>query len=189
MAEEQSTREHGRSIVWRYDLLAAGVAILVSLLALGVSAYSTYWLRQQTRAQVWPRLELWTSNMPTTRFSISNSGVGPALIRTIAVELDGKPVKTWSEIINQLGAADGKVNYNSRTSYLHGRVLRAGADVDALEIQEKTVGDKVLAAHDRIDIRICYCNVLEECWKISQGHASEQLRSASCDGEPNSFEQ
>src|SRR4051812_49348223 len=91
----------------RYDALAAAVASLISLLALAVSGYSTYWQRQQIRVQTWPRLTLQLSetNEPRERawtLKIQNVGIGPAEVGGAEVRVDGQPVHTWAEMAQKL---------------------------------------------------------------------------------------
>ncbi len=70
--------------------------------ALFVSAYTAYMQRQQVRAAVWPILEFDTSNGPMIRFTVDNKGVGPAIIRHVAVKVDGQPVRDWNEALDKL---------------------------------------------------------------------------------------
>jgi len=65
VANNQETRRASR-----YD---AGIATLVGLCALCVSAYIAYVQRQQVRASVWPILEFDSSNAPI-HFTLANKG-------------------------------------------------------------------------------------------------------------------
>ena len=77
MAEEKTTRSASR-----YDAL---IATFVGLCALCVSGYTAYMQRQQVRAMVWPILEFESSNDPNIHLSLTNKGVGPAIIRNVEV--------------------------------------------------------------------------------------------------------
>ncbi len=83
----------------RYD---AVIATLVGVCALGVSGYTAYMQRQQVRAAVWPILEFDSSNQPDIHFTLSNKGVGPAIIRHVIVTVDGQPVINWDEALRKL---------------------------------------------------------------------------------------
>src|SRR5262249_24941854 len=83
----------------RYD---AAVATFIALFAVGVAGYTAYIQRQQVRAQVWPVLELVTSNEPALQIAVSNKGVGPALIRNVVVTTDGKVATKWREVMENL---------------------------------------------------------------------------------------
>src|SRR6185312_15580863 len=71
-----------------WDGVAAVIAAFVGLLALCVSGYTAYLQRQQVRAQVWPYLETGISSSKRG-VSLSNKGVGPAIIRSAQVLVDG----------------------------------------------------------------------------------------------------
>ena len=74
----------------RYE---AYIATFVGLCALCIGGYTAYMQRQQVRAVVWPILEFDSSNAPDIHFTLSNKGVGPALIKHVIVMVDGQPVK------------------------------------------------------------------------------------------------
>src|SRR5947207_14949626 len=84
--EEKETRRASR-----YD---AVIATFVGFLALCVSAYTAYVQRQQVRAAVWPILEFDSSNAPDIHFTLANKGVGPAIIRHVVMEVDGRDRKS-----------------------------------------------------------------------------------------------
>jgi hypothetical protein len=84
----------------RYD---TWIATLIGALAIAVSAYTAYVQRQQVCAQVWPVLELSTSNEPELIVSVSNKGVGPALVRHVIITVDDKPVPNWKAALLHFG--------------------------------------------------------------------------------------
>jgi len=73
-----------------WDAYAAVIASFVGILALAVSGYTAYEQRQQLRAQVWPYLQLWRSDV-NVGFYITNQGTGPARIIAARVMVDGTP--------------------------------------------------------------------------------------------------
>src|SRR5438477_11816638 len=113
--EERATR--GAS---RYD---AVIATLVGVCALCVSGYTAYMQRQQVRAAVWPILEFYSSNAPDIHFTLANKGVGPAIIRTVIVKVDGQPVKNWYEVLDK---PVGPGQHPGSESDMSGRVFAAG---------------------------------------------------------------
>src|SRR5947199_4653908 len=84
-----------------WDAYAAVMASLVAVLALAVGAYTANLQRKQVRAQVWPRLEVSRSN--GHKLSVSNTGVGPARVMAVRVEVDGRPIKSWPDLFRGLG--------------------------------------------------------------------------------------
>src|SRR3954463_6873142 len=83
----------------RYEAL---IATLVGVCALCLSGYTAYMQRQQVRAAVWPILEFDSSNAPDIHFTLSNKGVGPAIIKDVIVRVDGQPMRNWNEVFDQL---------------------------------------------------------------------------------------
>src|SRR5438552_8737433 len=83
----------------RYD---AVIATFVGFLALCVSGYTAYVQRQQVRAAVWPILVFDRRNATDIHFTLANKGVGPAIIRHVIVEVDGKPVRNWKEALEKI---------------------------------------------------------------------------------------
>src|SRR5436305_13070758 len=105
--------------VSRYE---TGIATLVGLCALCVSAYTAYVQRQQVRAAVWPILEFDSSNAPDIHFTLANKGVGPAIIRNVIVRVDGQPVRNWKEALERtLGPGE----HLGSESDMRGHVLAA----------------------------------------------------------------
>ena len=172
MPEQGATRSASR-----YD---AVIATLVGFLALCVSGYTAYMQRQQVRAVVWPILEFGYSNHPDIHFTLANKGVGPAIIRHVVVKVDGQPVVDWVEALRKL-AGPGEPRYSE--SDMSGRVLAAGESMTVLTPQDPEgnpiVFDKsnplwveMNKARERVEVEICYCSTLGECWTLRGGETT-----------------
>jgi hypothetical protein len=163
MADEKSIR---------YDNV---IATLIGLLAICVAAYTAYIQRQQVRAQVWPVLELSTSNEPFLEVSLANKGVGPALIRHVIITVDGKPVTTWKDCVEHL-LGPGHYSFSQET--IGNRFVSAGEKMNALSPREYrtseglkvgpegSLGARFNVARFRIGAEICYCSTLDDCWTL-----------------------
>jgi len=168
--EERETR--GAS---RYD---AVIATFVGVCALCVSGYTAYMQRQQVRAAVWPILEFDSGNQPDIHFTLSNKGVGPAIIRHVIVTVDGQPVKNWREALEKLL---GPGTHWFSESDMNGHVLSANESMTVLTPTQDPEGTPI--AHNRSDplwmevnkararlaVEICYCSTLGECWTLRSG--------------------
>jgi hypothetical protein len=148
-----------------WDAFAAVIAALIGLLALCVSGYTAYLQRQQTSAQVWPRVELSVSNLDP-QLIVSNYGVGPARVTGMRVSVDGKPVKSWLQMMKTIG-------YSGNDGYayipLNGKVLPPGAELQiflpsANPISQAMFTDFLEQKKHKITMQVCYCSVLDECW-------------------------
>ena len=77
-----------------------------------VSGYTAFIQRQQVRAQVWPYLIL--TNYDTERsLNVFNKGVGPAIVRTARVRVDGKAQPDWNHVLDALGIPKPRKYYLS----------------------------------------------------------------------------
>jgi hypothetical protein len=166
VAEQQGTR--GAS---RYDTF---IATLVGVCALCVAGYTAYMQRQQVRAAVWPILQCDSSNDPDIHFTLSNKGVGPAIIRHVAVAVDGQPVRNWKEVLEKI-LGPGMHPFSESDMSRH--VLSAG---ESMTIFTPRDAENKPIAYDRsnpfyvqmnkdrlrVAFEICYCSTLGECWTL-----------------------
>jgi hypothetical protein len=153
------------------DLIVGLLAAFVGLLALGVSFYGVLLQRQQIRAQVWPRLQLQVNDTDASganafRIRLENVGVGAAEIQSIAVSVDGKPCADWSSVLVTLLQVQGNVMHVH--SDLHDRVVGSGAAIDVLRGISPEIGTRLAREAGRLDVAICYCSVVGECWIMGE---------------------
>jgi hypothetical protein len=155
------------------DRLAAITSGFVGALALGLSVYNVVLQRQQIRAQVWPYLEWNYDNGEGFAYQLHNAGVGPALIKAAQVTIDGKAVASWDEALAQLGVGDKHLQGRTINVDFNGRVIGTGVLLKPFEIQALKHGDEEQEAaisgamtplDSRIQVQICYCSTLDECW-------------------------
>lgn len=174
--ESQAARAR-RGIRW--DALAAIIASLVGLLALIVAGYTAYIERQQVRAQVWPYLNVGEADTLPSEMGhttvdkqgeieihggflvVENSGVGPAIVRSVVVKVDGKPQPDWEHVMKALGLHG--IPYVQ--SSINHSVLPAGKDVNLLVVHGKAEWIRFRQGyfHD-LSIRICYASTLGDYW-------------------------
>jgi hypothetical protein len=169
---------------FRFDLLVALGALLISGVAAASSAYQTYVIRKQFSATVWPYLTFITSSSKDKFFEldVSNPGIGPALILNSVVTRDGKtlsrPVGPTIEPVlgaaigpERAAAADdaaksgthGSTNITTST-IVAGDVVPAGAKLQLVRVEGKYIARRVIADVRRIDVTLCYCSLLGDCW-------------------------
>jgi len=143
-----------------WDALAAVIAALIGVLALVVSGYTAYLQRTQVRAQVWPYLMLANYDSEAS-IKLLNKGVGPAIVKSMQVRIDGKPQHTWREVVTALGVE----RFALRTSTISENVLSGGEVVPMLVFDgaDSYRQYRKAQAH-RAAVEICYCSTLEECW-------------------------
>jgi hypothetical protein len=154
----------------RISTITSALALAVSVFALAIGAWQTRLMQGQARASVWPHLSIgytYNSNVDEDGFfwRIDNNGVGPALVRSTTMTLDGKPMQHWNDVLSTLGF-EGK--RRTSTSSLGGEVIPPSLNretaIDAIRINEKDIATAMKAAAPRFEIAVCYCSVYDDCW-------------------------
>jgi len=165
-----------------FDLIVALCALLISGVAAAASAYQTYVIRQQYSATVWPYLTFVTSSSENYLIlKINNAGIGPALIRTAVVTRDGRavevPVNATTEPalgqairperdaakVDEL-RAHAHASSLTISSVVRGDVIPAGSSLELLRADGPLLARRVIADFRRIDLKLCYCSLLGNCW-------------------------
>lgn len=158
----EGERDDGQAAPPRRDwnALAAVIAALIGLLALTVSGYTAWLQRQQVRAEVWPYLQ--TGISPSQQMmSLENKGVGPAMIRSVKLYVDRKPRRSWPEAFDAMGLPDLR---EQSPSTINGVVLAPGDVIQQMAFRDTDDFARFYRQYPRIDLEICYCSALEECW-------------------------
>ena len=195
--DDQLTEQGPRSAKqYRVVQASALVAICISGLALAVGVYQTRLMQTQARASVWPyvtsgfRYSMYGDNQGF-ELHLQNNGVGPAIVRSTQIKLDGKPVKHWDEVIAVLLDGNKDVPADAALSGLHGIVIppSTNRETDVIAIRtNKTALAKVLyEARDRLGVDICYCSVYDDCW-ISHWLQSEPESVSTCHKAADEFD-
>ena len=143
-----------------WDRITAISAVLIGLVAVAVSAYTALLQRQQIRAQVWPYATIAYQDQDR-RLSIFNKGVGPAMLKTVKVTVDGKPHRNWAEVLSALGMPGVEHGHSTVSE----TVLSPGESLAVLIFKDPSVYARfrqAMNARGRMDF--CYCSTLEECW-------------------------
>jgi hypothetical protein len=153
----------------RYDAVAAVIAALVGLLALVVAGYTAFIQRQQVRAQVWPYLVMGSSNADGQyEVFVENKGVGPAVVQSVQVLVEGKPVSSWNQMMKSF-AFNPQERYVQST--LNGMVLSPGDVRHWIRFRNSAdiVGFLTDWEHYKVQVRICYSSSLGDNWLLVQG--------------------
>jgi hypothetical protein len=153
----------------QWDRLTAIMAVLIGACALAVSFYTARLQGAQVRAQTWPYLSKWYSNVDYS-YSISNRGVGPARIMDVKLFVDKKEMSNFEEAFVQLGRKDAP---STLQSYFARRVLAVNEDVAYLKFQNAEDFALFDQNRERIKFEVCYCSVLSECYLLNENAASE----------------
>ena len=185
----------------RFELVIAVCALLISTLATVASWWQTQAAWQQTRiideqlsAQVWPYVgfSIGIAKADTDEFTIENDGLGPAVVRSVAVLVDGKERSSFVDMLHTvLGPnivrrkARGESIGLTENSSGPGFVLRPGDSQKMLAFRSKTFAKQLILAYRRIDIRTCYCAIVPgRCWQMDTAGNSDPQPISACREDP-----
>jgi hypothetical protein len=160
--------------------------LLISTIALVASLYQLRMASRSISAQTWPYVTLgWRYGVDEIGISVSNDGLGPALVRNVILTIDQKPQRDVVSALklNELVRASGPVV--SIDGLTRGIVIRAGNSVNAFSVHDPVSAKQLLSAKSRIDLQICYCSILGRCWTSSIADAIPQDVSSCPDNDRN----
>ncbi len=177
------------------EMVVALGATFVSLCALTVSIIETNIMYEQSsimyeqrieertyqRASVWPNLAFMPSRDNNLHsISLVNNGVGPAIIKSFNISVDGTVFGSWEQaIISMYGSTNVlKQSYG----IVDGSVYPAGKSTVLM-----TVNSKDFFSHaSELKVSVCYCSVYEDCWiqnGLGIGSKVEQCSKVSNTGQ------
>jgi hypothetical protein len=173
--------------------IGSAIAIALSVLAVVVSFSQARIAERQAHASVWPYVSIGYSmydgsDAPGFTLTVDNDGLGPAIIDSVVVSVDGVARRSWADVIAALGMPDSMPH---TTSSINGRVLPPNLNrettVQAIHLPVVDDARKVAAQKQRIKIEICYCSVYDECW-IAEFLGARVTRVDHCDATGTQFE-
>ncbi|TYT24798.1 hypothetical protein FZO89_00010 [Luteimonas viscosa] len=174
MSETATASEPAPKKRTEWNAVAAVIAALIGLLALGVSGYTAMLQREQVRAEVWPYLQpAITIDQGGLAISIENKGVGPALVDGLRVYVDGQPQRSWPDIFDALGLSDLR---NTRASKVNGVVIAPGETIRQIGLDNAADFQRLLGQYPRMALALCYCSTLDDCWLQDQRERRPERR-------------
>lgn len=166
---------------FRLDFIIAIGALLISALTAATLIYQTHVIGDQFSATIWPYLSVGTTyDTNGETIEISNDGVGPALVRSASLQVDGRPLRSWDDYIVVLArdpalrgiflrmrhAAKGSGAMLSMSSLGPSTTLRPGESDTLLHlVLLGRVPTQALMKHS-VAIEACYCSLNGTCWLL-----------------------
>jgi len=167
------------------ETFIALAALVVSVSAVVVGLYEASLQRAHDRAEVWPNLELSTYVTPKgASLRLENSGIGPAIVHSIVVSVDGRPRRNWTDV---LAAVTGRNPGVLESSTAADRAIRAGDGVLLVGAPAAALPPGMWDYIKRVSVRVCYSSVFKESWVLESRHLttkSTRTLIASCDTQP-----
>lgn len=183
----------------RFDLVIAVCALLISTLATGASWWQarvmqaqTQVLQEQLGAQVWPYVSVSEGiNGDKVDVTISNDGLGPALLRSVSADVDGVPKSNFVDIMhailgpNLVARSHRHISFSIDSSE-PGSVVRPGEAGVSFALSSKRFARPFLRAYGRLSFRICYCAIIPgKCWLSDSPSARTPQPISACPEIPN----
>jgi len=152
----------------RFDTTIAVCALLLSAIAATAAVYQTHVIAEENSASVWPYISFEFDSAPKhITLSMLNNGLGPALIRSAQVYLDGKPIDSWSSAFARLSG--NRHVYGAFSTISGEAVLRPGDKLQLFDARGPFDQQWLAANQKRIRFTVCYCSLLENCWLKTAG--------------------
>ena len=142
------------------ETFIALAALVVSVSAVVVGLYEASLQRAHDRAEVWPHVELAAVvSQSGAVLSLENGGIGPAIIKSLTVSVDGTPRKDWGDVLRVLSGKAPEA-YTHMTAVDH--ALRAGDRSTLLGLQPSDMPPHFWEAIARVGVTVCYASVFGE---------------------------
>jgi hypothetical protein len=163
------------------ETFVAVAALVVSLSALGVGVYEARLQRDHDRAEVWPHVEVevFVAGNDGARVQAENTGLGPAVVESIDVTVDGRPQRDWPGALAAI-VGDSVKAYDNNTVFQHS--LRPGDRVNLLGIPIVSMPSPFWKQIRRMVVTICYRSVFGQKWVVQDtlGAASHWADARDC---------
>lgn len=154
----------------RVDLFIALCALVVSCLAAGAAVYQGRLISSQLSVTVWPYLTFRESSSNTyVDVDVQNVGSGPAIVGAATLYVDGKPQPSLSAALRELGFSPKHDATVTLTNLGPGQVIRSGDVLPLVHVDSRQFAALAGAAEKRIRIEVCYCSMLQQCWRKATG--------------------
>lgn len=164
------------------ETFIAVAALVVSISAVAVGLYEAALQRRHDRAEVWPHVEITTfTSLNGATLSVENTGIGPALIKSVVVTVDGKRTRDWNEVLTALLGHTPPQPFSNST--IAESALRPGNKVTLVGLPNGDMPPGFWSAIGRVGLAICYGSVFDEFWQLSDsaiGHRTRWTRVDHC---------
>ena len=169
---------------FRLDFFMAIAAVVISAVTAAALIYQTRVIGDEFAAAIWPYLSVGTTyNASGETIEVSNDGVGPALVRSAQLSVDGRQVRAWNDYLDAI----------ERDPELRGLFIRAKAAVEAGSAANATITMSSISpsstlrpgesrtllkislpftvplgamARHALALDFCYCSLNGSCWTL-----------------------
>lgn|GEM_PF-812619 len=169
---------------FRLDFFIAIAAVVISAVTAAALIYQTRVIGDQFAATIWPYLSVGdTHDVGGETIEVSNDGVGPALVRSAQLSVDGRALPAWNDYLKVLMGDPTlrELFLRTQAAVLAGRAdngtmrmssigpsstLRPGESQTLLKISLPfRVPIEALVRHS-VTLDFCYCSLNGSCWTL-----------------------
>jgi hypothetical protein len=180
---------------FRLDFVIALCALLISTIAAVATVYQTRVIASEFSATVWPYVSFDETNAPSlAELDVRNDGLGPAIVRSVAITLDGKPRASVEALMAAVAAGQPKAEAAARAAVragakldittstpTPGMVIPANAQHVVIKVEGAVLMQYFAPVLKRIGLSLCYCSLTGTCWTQNlHDSGSEPKPVASC---------
>jgi hypothetical protein len=159
---------HRRRWYTEPETFVALTALVVSISAVAVGIYEASLQRKHDVAEVWPHVELSVYTTPTgASLSLQNSGIGPAIIKSVVVTVDGRRRRNWPDAAQALL---GGTPVLTQTSTVVERGVRPGDNITMVAVSATSLTPRFWQVIGRLAVSVCYASVFDDHWLLSDDH-------------------
>jgi hypothetical protein len=170
-----------------FAALGSASAIIVAVCSLAITLYEARITRAHQQVSVWPRVVETVSDSGRLYIrNVENDGLGPALIRSYQVRVDGVVRHEWDDVVTTL--LESPARHNGQFSlFRRGSVLLPGAHLQLLTIGPDTVSHRLIAAEHRVLTTVCYCSLYDQCWLARSDNPDPRPATRCVEGSADEF--
>jgi hypothetical protein len=177
---------HSHTGVRWLDIGLALSALFVSCVSLYVAVEHGHTMAKLVESNSYPNVDFATGNMddlqdgkgnrPSVSFTLINSGVGPARLRSIELSYQGHAARDLNSLLSaccsDAGVAYPKISYNYAGD-VRGVMIPAGKSVQLFSWPEAAADPRWARfekARGEVVVSACYCSVFDECFARDSRH-------------------
>jgi hypothetical protein len=178
------------------DISLALSAFIIGLISLSVAIHHGKTMDKLVASNSYPNIDIEGGNEEDLHdglgqrrvvyFGLVNTGIGPARIRTVEVSFGGRPVASFHALLDacctKAPAGAAPKTHLFYAGDLRGSMLPAGKFVRLFswpEAADDPRWARLEALRPKVDIRVCYCSVFDECY-VHDSRNTEPKRIEAC---------
>lgn len=165
-------------------LIASFGALFVYMRQASIMTEQTKILLEQTKANTWPHLSFGLNRtfderrLSEFKISISNKGVGPAIVNYTELSYKDKPVKTWKVYFESIDLEKGTaVTYTNQSMFE--QVIAANDHVEFMQFNDSSLIKMVYPSFEHLSIEVCYNSLHGDNWILKRKGFQTGLESST----------